>query len=205
MKLIGIIGGVASGKSMVARCLAELGAVVLDADAIGHAVLKEPQVVAAARTRWGDTIFGSDGQIHRPALAAIVFGASPNTPAELEFLESLTHPLIRQQLRDRIAELQAEGRYPAAILDAPVLIKAGWNELCDKIVYVEAPLPVRQQRAQQRGWTSEEFARREAAQEPLPEKQAWADVTINNSGGLEDTRRQVRSFWDSLFSQFQAN
>jgi len=205
MKLIGIIGGVASGKSVVARCLAELGAVVIDADAIGHAVLKEPQIEAAARARWGDGIFGSDGYIHRPALAAIVFGADPNAPVELEYLESLTHPLIRQQLRNRIADLRAEGRHPAAILDAPVLIKAGWNELCDQIVYVESPLPLRQERAMQRGWTAEEFARREAAQEPLPEKQALADVTIDNSGALEHTRRQVRSFWDSLFSQFQAN
>jgi dephospho-CoA kinase len=205
MKLIGIIGGVASGKSAVARCLAELGAVVIDADAIGHAVLKDPQVAAAARARWGDAIFGPDGHIHRPALAAIVFGADSTATTELEYLESLTHPRIRQQLRNRIAELQAEGRYPAAILDAPVLIKAGWNELCDKIVYVDAPLSVRQERAQQRGWTPQQFARREAAQETLLEKQALADETIDNSGSLEDTRVQVRNFWDSLFSQFQAN
>jgi len=138
-------------------------------------------------------------------LAAIVFGPGPNAATELEYLESLTHPRIRQQLRSRIAELHAEGRHPAAILDAPVLIKAGWNELCDKIVYVDSPQPLRQQRAQQRGWTAVEFARREAAQEPLPEKQALADVTIDNSGNLEDTRAQVRSFWDSLFSQFEAH
>jgi len=203
MKLIGIVGGVASGKSVVAKCLAELGATVLDADVIGHAVLREPHVERAARVRWGDTIFGTDGHIDRPALAAIVFGRDQTAAAEREYLESLTHPRIRKQLCDRIGELSRENLHPAAILDAPVLIKAGWSELCDAIVYVETPQPLRQARAQLRGWTAQEFARREAAQESLPEKQALADVTIDNSGSLEDTRRQVQKFWDSLFPKIR--
>lgn len=205
MKLIGIIGGVASGKSAVAKCFADLGATVLDADAAGHAVLREPQIEQAARARWGYAIFSPDGHMDRRLLAAIVFGPGAEDATELKYLESLTHPLIRQRLKDRIEELKQQGNYPAAILDAPVLLKAGWNELCDAIVYVDAPHAVRQARAQQRGWTAEEFARREGAQEPLPEKQAHADVTIDNSGSMEHTRQQIREFWGFLFPGFPPN
>lgn len=203
MKLIGIIGGVASGKSAVTKCLAELGAAVLDADAAGHAVLREPEVVQAARARWGNAIFAPDGQIDRRALAAIVFGPVAEASTELKYLESLTHPRIQQRLKDKIAELTKQGNHPAAVLDAPVLLKAGWNELCDAIVYVDAPHTVRQARALQRGWTAEEFARREGAQESLPEKQAHADKTIDNSGSMEHTRQQVREFWGFLFPGFR--
>ena len=203
MKIIGLIGGVASGKSTVAKCLAELGAAVLDADAAGHVALRDPQVEQAARTRWGEAIFATDGHIHRPSLAAIVFGPGSEAAAELKYLESLTHPLIRKRLRDRISELQAGGKHPAAVLDAPVLLKAGWNELCDQIVYVDAPKPVRLARARRRGWSAEEFTRREAAQEPLLEKQACSDETIDNSGDLKHTRRQVVEFWGSLFPDFR--
>ncbi|MCE9556291.1 MAG: dephospho-CoA kinase [Planctomycetes bacterium] len=203
MKLIGIIGGVASGKSVVAKCLAELGAAVLDADAAGHAVLLEPQVEQAASVRWGNAIFTPDGHIDRRLLAAIVFGPGAEAPTELKYLESLTHPRIRQRLLDKIAVLTKQGIHRAAVLDAPVLLKAGWDELCDAIVYVDAPHAVRQARALQRGWTAEEFARREGAQESLPEKQARADKTIDNSGSLEHTRRQVRDFWGFLFPGFR--
>ena len=205
MKLIGIIGGVASGKSEVAKCLAELGATVLDADAAGHEVLREPQIEQAARQRWGNAIFGPDGHIDRKALAGIVFGPEPKAATELKHLESLTHPRIRQRLKARIEELTKQGIHSAAVLDAPVLLKAGWDELCDAIVYVDAPQFVRLARAQQRGWSAEEWVRREGAQEPLPEKQARADITIDNSGNLEHTRQQVREFWGFLFPDFRPN
>jgi dephospho-CoA kinase len=205
MKIIGLIGGVASGKSTVAKCLAELGAAVLDADAAGHEALRDPDVERAARVRWGDGIFGADGHIHRPALAAVVFGPEASATAELKYLESLTHPLIRRRLREQISQLQADGKHSAAVLDAPVLLKAGWNELCDVVVFVDAPQAVREARARQRGWSAEEFARREAAQEPLPEKRALSDATIDNSGDLQDTRRRVGEFWGFLFPEFQAD
>src|SRR5437879_4837613 len=105
MKILGVIGGVASGKSLVAKCLGELGAAHLDADAAGHAVLREPEVERAARERWGERIFAIEGHISRPALAHIVFGPGPEASAELEHLERLTHPRIKERLRQQIAEL----------------------------------------------------------------------------------------------------
>ncbi|MCE9545078.1 MAG: dephospho-CoA kinase [Planctomycetia bacterium] len=199
MKIIALIGGVASGKSAVAGLLRERGAAVLDADAAGHAVLMEPEVEQAARARWGDAIFTAAGHVDRPALGRIVFGQGPQAAAELQYLESLTHPRIRQQLQQQLAALRAEGKHPAVVLDAPVLLKAGWDRLCDTIVFVDAPHAARLARAEARGWSAEEFAAREGAQEPLPEKRAHAHAIIDNSGSLQRTRQEVVKFWDSLF------
>ncbi len=98
MKILGLLGGVASGKSLVARQLAELGAVVLDADRAGHEALRLPNVEAAARQRWGDAVFGPDGHIDRSRLAKIVFAPPPDGPKERKYLEELTHPEIGRRL-----------------------------------------------------------------------------------------------------------
>ncbi len=87
MKIIGLLGGVASGKSMVAEQLARCGAVVLNADNIGHEVLRQPKIEAAARKRWGEGVFGRDGRIDRNRLAEIVFASPPDGPRERAYLE----------------------------------------------------------------------------------------------------------------------
>ena len=111
MKILGLLGGVASGKSLVARQLAELGAVVLDADRAGHEALRLPAIEEAARGRWGDAVFGSDGHIDRSRLARIVFAPPPDGPRERKFLEALTHPEIGRRLA---AQAQAFNPEPAA-------------------------------------------------------------------------------------------
>ena len=98
MKILGLLGGVASGKSLVARQLAELGAVVLDADRAGHEALRLPRIEEAARQRWGDAVFGPDGHIDRSRLAKIVFAPPPDGPRERKYLEELTHPEIGRRL-----------------------------------------------------------------------------------------------------------
>jgi dephospho-CoA kinase len=198
MNVIGLLGGIASGKSLIANHLVQRGAVLLDADRIGHEVLKAEAVKAAARERWGDKIFGVDGEIHRPALAAIVFAPPPAGPAELKYLEDLTHPSIRQSLQHHIEEIRREGSAAAIVLDAPVMLKAGWNRFCDKIVFVESPKPLRWKRAEARGWTREDFERREAAQESLDLKRRLADVVIDNSGSLAETYARVDRLWPML-------
>lgn len=197
IKVFGIVGGVASGKSFVARHFARLGAAVLDADRVGHEVLRQQEVEQAARGRWGDKIFGADGHIIRRALAEIVFAPTAEGRAELEFLERLTHPRIKEQLQNEIAELERQATAPAVVLDAAVLLKAGWNRFCDKIIYVEAPREARLERALDRGWTEEDFARREATQESLGAKRKLADVILDNSGSPEATQAQVERFWHS--------
>lgn len=200
MHIIGILGGVASGKSTVAGYLAELGAGVLEADRAGHEILRLPQVEAAARQRWGETIFTGEGHIDRTRLARIVFDPSPAGPPERKFLEQLTHPAIRQLLLEKARQMEAQGR-PAAVLDVPLLLEVGWREMCDCLVFVDAPADLRQARACGRGWSAAEFAARQAAQSAVDDKRQAADVVIDNAGSPEQTRRQVEEFWNRLMTR----
>ncbi len=205
MHIIGIVGGVASGKSLAAEYLRQLGAVVLDGDRAGHEVLRQPEVIAACRQRWGATILDGAGQIERGKVAAMVFGGSAEAAAELKFLEDLTHPHIRARLADQVAQLAAAGGAAVAVLDAPVLLKAGWQDFCDTILFIDAPEPLRWQRAAARGWTADEARRREAAQVPLEQKREAADLVLDNSGSPAELYRQIRDFWDSHSRRFMAN
>ncbi|HRU06881.1 MAG TPA: dephospho-CoA kinase [Candidatus Brocadiia bacterium] len=194
-KVIGLAGGVASGKSTVARLFAEMGAAVVDADRIGHAVLDEPEVRQAVRRRWGDAVMSPDGAVNRQRLGAIVF----DRPDELRELNRLTHPRIRERMRREIEHWSAEGRAPLIVLDAALLFEGGLEGWCDGVVFVEASGATRSRRAQEaRGWTREETGRRESAQTPPEEKQIRCAWKIVNEGDLESTRRQARELFERL-------
>jgi dephospho-CoA kinase len=199
MQIIGITGGVASGKSMVAQQFAELGAGVLDADRAGHEALRLACVEDAARRRWGEKVFGRDGRIDRSRLARIVFAGGPEADRERAYLEQLTHPEIARLLKQQAEKLAAAGT-AVAVLDAALLFEAGWDEFCDKTVFVDSPAELRVERAASRGWNKEEFTAREGAQESLDKKRARADVTIDNSGSPKRTKAQVEHFLTSLVS-----
>jgi dephospho-CoA kinase len=198
MWVIGIVGGVASGKSLVSQTFARLGAEVIEGDRLGHEVLQEAEVIALLRERWGDQVLSENGEVNRRAVAQIVFAPTPEGKAELQFLESVTHPRISARMRDRISELAARGAVDMVVLDAALLLEAGWDEYCDRILFVETPENVRFERAASRGWSREDFARREAAQVPLEEKRLRADTIIDNSRSAAETSRQVEQFWKSL-------
>lgn len=196
-RVVGLLGGVASGKSLIAEQLTKLGAKVLDADGAGHVVLETPEVKQALVDRWGQQILADDGRIHRQAVARIVFARTPEGRRELAYLERLTHPRIGAMLREEAAEAAKNG-IPLVVLDAAVMTKAGWDEFCDKIVFVEAPREVRIERARKRGWTEEEFTAREAAQESLDQKRERADTIIDNSASPELAQAQVKRLWSTL-------
>lgn len=197
MQTVGILGGVACGKSLVARQFAQLGAGVIDADRLGHESLDEPAVQAALRARWGKRSFGPDGKVSRGNVADIVFATTSEGGAERHFLESLVHPRIAQRLAAEKERFHAQ-EYRVVVLDAPLLIEAGWDRLCSKLVFVDAPRQLRLARATARGWTEQDVARREAAQAPLEVKRLRADVTIDNSGTPRETQAQVERFWALL-------
>jgi len=198
VSVIGIIGGVACGKSFVAEQLRSLGAEIINVDEIGHAVLREPAVREALAGRWGDEVLDADGQVNRAAIARRVFSANPDGPGNLEFLESLVHPRIGQRLKTRIDSLLRERPGTSVVIDAALLIEAGWADFCDKIVFVDVPRGQRLERAKQRGWTETEFAARESAQASLDAKRKRADWVMDNTGSAEHTFAQVQQFWRTL-------
>jgi dephospho-CoA kinase len=193
MKLVvGLIGGIGSGKSRVAEAFVRRGARVVSGDEAGHEALRRPEVIAWAGRRWGRAVLDEQGNIVRSKVAGIVF----QDPEELKALEGVVFPLIGARLRQ---QLDLGARDPAVrllVLDAAVLLEAGWNELCDRIVYVHAPRDVRLDRlARQRGWSEKEVAARERAQLSLAEKASRADDAVDNSGPPEQTDRQVDALW----------
>lgn len=205
MVIVGIIGGVASGKSTIARKMKELGAQIFDADRIGHEVLAEPEVITAAKQRWGEEVVDSDGQLIRKAIADHVFGDNEQAATELKFWESKTHPRITQRVSEALEELKqqsgdgnSEIETQVVVLDAAVLLKAGWDRFCDHLLFVDTPHENRLKRAIERGWTAEHFAAREAAQMDLGEKKKKATLVIDNGGSLERSYNQVRTFLKSL-------
>lgn len=204
VRIIGLLGGVASGKSLVAQQFCALGAGLLDADLAGHEVLREEEVTAALRNRFGVAVFNREGGLDRPSLAAQVFGETPEQQENLRFLERLTHPRIAERLECQ-AEALAQSGVRIAILDAAVMLRAGWNRVCDFVLFVEAPYEVRLARAESRGWTEAEFQAREAAQESLETKRGFADQVIDNSASAEYTRSQVERFWRFFVSTPSAN
>ncbi|MEM6799598.1 MAG: dephospho-CoA kinase [Planctomycetota bacterium] len=197
--LIGLLGGIASGKSTVAALLAEQGAVVLDADRAAHDALAEPEVLAALRNRWGDSLFDDAGGLIRRQVAALVFGPSDSAATNRAFLEQLIHPRVRQNLEKELAELQQGGRR-VIILDIPLLIEAGWADDCDLLIFVDSPQSDRLARAAARGWDAEELAWREAAQLPIEEKKARAQIVLANVGSEDELRAQVERHWQDVIA-----
>jgi dephospho-CoA kinase len=199
MIILGLTGGIASGKSYVGALLAERGAVVLDADRHAHAVLAEPEVVAALVARWGEAIRGEDGSLRRREIAAKVFGQGQAAAAERAFLEGLVHPRVRQRLR---ADLEAAERAgaPLAVLDIPLLHESGWADSCDAVAFVDTPESLRIARVADRGWSAEELARREAAQLPLATKRERADHVLSGADP-QSVRIGVDQLWAVLVGQ----
>ncbi|MCR4411608.1 MAG: dephospho-CoA kinase [Thermoguttaceae bacterium] len=197
LRVIGLVGGIASGKTLVATLLERLGACRLDADRAGHEVLRSPEVRQAAIERWGPQILDARGEIDRRRVAELVFSPPPDGPRERSFLERLTHPRIGQRLQEEARRRAAEG-YRVAVLDAPLLFEAGWVKLCDVLMFVDAPRQLRLARALARGWSEKEFAEREGVQESLESKRKQADWVVDNSGSPEQTRAQLEAFWRRL-------
>ena len=201
MLVIGIAGGVASGKSLVANCFQHFGAKILDADRAGHQVLKFPEVIEAIVTQWGQSVL-KDGEVDRSVLGRIVFDPSQNGADALKRLEAITHPLIGEMIRTELDEFKSRSELPAVVLDAPIMFKANWDQLCDKIVFVSADIEVRLQRAKERGWDADELMKRESRQTPIKEKQSKSTDLIENSKSKEETYVQARDLWRSWRLEF---
>ena len=241
--MLGVIGGIGSGKSSVARRLQSLRPIaVIDADQCGHQVLNLPNVQERILKRFGPTVFETPSeprpapvlsgtaiaagkneptthvspaasavpltnlepnlQISRAALGRVVFGSDVAAEAARRDLEAIVHPEIRSLLERTIRELRRQANVEAIVLDAAVLLEAGWNDLCDVVVFIDTPQADRIARVQaERGWSAAELAKREASQWPLPRKRAAADAVLDNSNDVDHAARQLEQVIANLKSQ----
>lgn len=186
--VIGLIGGIGSGKSRVAAELKRYGGCMISGDHLGHEALLQPEIRDQVVRRWGIAILTAAGIIDRRRLGEKVFA----DPAELRKLERLVFPWIERRVREEIARAAADPQVRFVVLDAAVLLEAGWNNVCDWIVYVHAPRTVRLQRlADQRGWEIKEVEARERAQMSLTDKVSRADFVVDNSGATDHLVQQI--------------
>ncbi len=193
--VIGIVGGIGAGKSTVAQVLGELGCAVIDADAIGHELLDDPDVRRKLRDRWGGDIFHDDGAVNRSALGRIVFADS----RELSFLDAILHPRIRRRMERVIADAVAEPDVPAVVLDAAVLFEAGWDDLCTDTVFIDSDEGDRAARVgADRGWDAETWRRRENSQISLDLKRAKCDHLLHNRSGESHLNHRVRELFHRI-------
>ena len=190
MKVIGIIGGIASGKSRVSAEIIRRGARLIDADRIGHDLLKTEPVKRAIRAHWGNEVFCGK-EVDRSLLARAVFDTPESS--EIEKLNEILHPEITARVEEELAACRIRGD-ALVLLDAPLLCETGLDRLCDVVLFVDADLRHRQERAAARGWSADELRRREARQIPLEEKRARADSIIDNNGPEERISPQIESF-----------
>lgn len=193
--VIGIIGGIGSGKSSVAKWVAKNANVtVIDADQLGHRALECDDVKTALRTRFGDEIFDSAGAVRRSALAHLVFGEGEQFRQARTDLERVLHPAIELRVIDEIAQAERD-QQEAVLLDAAVLLEAGWRKRCDAVVFVDAPLEVRQRRvALRNGWTADELQRREQSQLGIEAKKLQSNVVISNTKDNSEAGEELLEF-----------
>jgi dephospho-CoA kinase len=205
MITIGLIGRIGAGKSTVARRCGALGASVIDADALAHEVLAEPDVRAEVAARFGPGMLSAAGAVDRARLAEAVFGPTPAHAAALAALEAIVHPRVHRRIEAALAAAreaaEAAGRPDEiVVLDVPLLVRSGWDKACDHLVVVECEDAVRRERLASRGVSPEQQAAREAAWEAgrgiaAPEITASGPrgrtFTVDTSRDLAYTHAQV--------------
>ncbi len=196
MRIIGLTGGIASGKSTVAKMLVEKGAHLLDADRLAREAVEPDQPAWKEIVAWlGEDILLPDRNINRVKLANLVF----NDRRMLDKLNKIVHPWVGRRFVELAQELREKEPDAVIIYDIPLLIEAGMQKMVDLILLVYAPREVQLLRLQQRdGLSRADAEKRIRAQKPLEEKKRYAGAIIDNSKTMAETARQVDQFWDKF-------
>lgn len=195
---IGLTGGIATGKSTVARMLVARGAALVDADRIAREIVEPGQAsLVRIAERFGANVIREDGTLDRRRLGSIVFADAEERKA----LEAITHPAIRELMRERIAALEAERPDRLVVADIPLLYESGLQHLYEGIMVAYVPREIQRIRLIERdGMTPEEADKRIGAQMDIEKKRQLADYVIDNSRTIADTEAQLDRFWRSLQS-----
>ncbi len=192
IKVIGIVGGIASGKSTIAGMLESLGADVIDADKICHQLINTKDIALDITKKWGNHVQDIHGKIKRHVLAEIVF----SDREELSALNRIIHPKAIEQIKSRISKLRNEAVTQAIVLDAALLVESNLTNICNIVLFVDTNKERCKVRVQNnRKWPLDEITKREKFQGLLPQKREIADVVINNNHSKEDTLNQIKDFW----------
>jgi dephospho-CoA kinase len=195
-KVIGLIGGIGSGKSTVAGMFEDLGAVVVDADEICHRLLFERGIKEKVRKCFGRDVFGPDGEVDRKVLGNVVFADAE----KLKELSRILHPPVHEEIGRVVKAARKEGKAQAVVLDVVLLLEANMEKMCDVLVFVETTREIREKRLmEERAWSAEEIEKREKFQKPVNKKSQMADYVINNSLTQRDTFDQVQHVWREIF------
>ena len=189
------MGGIASGKSTVAREFAKLGCAVIDADRIAHALLDKPEVADEIIDCFGRDILDSSGRISRQKLAEAAFSNADT----LKSLTNILHPLVLDDVDRLIGEFKQSGTRKAIVLDMPLLIEVGWAQRCDELVFVECNEELRLARAKKAGFLDENRIKiREKFQFSLDSKRKLTDNTIENNSDFSSLVRQVADIFSYI-------
>jgi dephospho-CoA kinase len=195
MLVVGLTGGIASGKSTV-RCLfQQLGVPVICADELAHEAVKPgAPALEEIRREFGDGTIDEEGELDRAAMARLVF----HDAALRKKLESIIHPRVSEEKDSRLEEFRCQG-HAVVVVDVPLLYESGWQKAFDLVIVVHVPRNVQEQRLVDRdGMTHEDARARLDAQMPIEEKTARADKIVDNTGSLQRTREQVESILNEL-------
>ncbi len=199
--IIGLSGGIGSGKSAVAAEFARCGALVIDSDDLNRRVLERAEVKAELARWWGADIVRADGRVDRRRIAEIIFGDEQARRR----LEGLVHPLIDALRADIMIKGLAEDPASAIILDSPLLFESSLSRHCDFTVFVESSEQQRLERVgRSRGWDARELSRREQAQWPLSEKRRQSSHLIRNDSTLDELRSRARQLLVQLLELARA-
>lgn len=201
MKVIGLTGGIASGKSTVTKLLRQYGLDVLDADAIAWE-LAQPnnKLWQSYADRYGERVLLPDQQLNRQAVADIVF----SQPEEKAWMDGMAHPIIKAEIQNQLNHLSEAGK-KSAVIDVPLLYEAGWDKLVDEVwlVYVDSEVQLQRLMARN-GYDVQEAKRRIKAQMPLAEKRRKAQVVIDNNGTGQELAERVKKLLD-VQKEWQCN
>lgn len=194
--IIGLTGGIACGKSTVANILRQKGILVIDADEISREITKKGKPAwQEIKEEFGEEVIGPDGEILRKKLAQIVF----NNPTKLAALNQITHPRITKQLTEILAEIKAKKSQRIIVIEVPLLFECGLQDIFDEVWVVKAPQSLMIERLIRRDSLSKEDAlKRISSQMPLTQKAQLADRVIENSGSVNDLKKQIEDILKEL-------
>ena len=192
--IIGILGGIGSGKSTVAAEFAKLGCKVIDADKIAHELLDSKSVKEEIVGLFGKAVLDSSGRIERKKLAGVVFASGD----KLDSLNGVIHPLVLARAEELIEQYNQQNQVMAIVLDMPLLVEVGWAKRCDRLIFVDCEQKIRAERAKKKDFDENQVKIRENFQISLDNKASVADNAVDNNSDFSALVRQIADIFSDI-------